>query len=112
MAKPARTARLTSTRKLLTASWLGHVDSIEATLWRFYDQHPLASDCDVMFFEIAADEMLHVNVTHRCLTKGSGGWAGPGDTPVGFVHNRRFGSATAVPQLARQVREMVFAGLG
>ena len=112
MANPARTARLTSSRKRLSDSWLGQVDSIEAALWRFYDGHPLASDCDVVFFEIAADETLHVNVTHRRLTKAIGGWAGPADTPDGFVHNRTFGGATAPPQLVRHVRDMVFARLG
>jgi len=111
MANTARTGRLTSTRKLLSASWLGHVDSIEAALWRFYEEHPLTSDCDVVFFEIAADEKLHVNVTHRRPTKAIGGWAGPADTAVGFVHNRTFGGATGTPQLVRRVREMVFAGL-
>jgi hypothetical protein len=111
MADTARTARLTSTRKLLSDLWLGHVDSIEAALWRFYDRHPLASDCHVVFFEIAADEKLHVNVTHRRLTKAIGGWAGPAETPVGFVRNRTF-AAAAAPQLVRHVREMVFAGPG
>ena len=108
MADTARTARLTSTRKLLSDLWLGHVDSIEAALWRFYDRHPLASDCDVVFFEIAADEKLHVNVTHRHLTKEIRGWAGPADTPGGFVTNRTF-ATIPTPRIVRHVRDMVFA---
>lgn len=112
MGNTARAGRLTATHKLLSASWLGHVSSIEAALGRFHDRHSLASDCDVVFFEIPADEKLHVNVTHRLLTKPIGGWAGPGHTAVGFVHNRTFDDATATPQLVRHVREMVFAGPG
>ena len=106
-----RTGRLTSTRRLLSASWAADVDAIETAMQRFKADHPLAGDCAVAFFEIAADEKLHVNVTHRRLTKAIAGWAGPADTPVGFVHNRTFG-ATAAPKLVRHVREMVFAGLG
>jgi hypothetical protein len=109
MANRARAGRLTSTRKRLTAEWAADVDSIEAAMWRFNDEHPLASDCEVVFFEIAPDEKLHVNVTHRRLTKAMRGWAGPADTPNGFVHNRTFGD-TPTPQLVRNIREMVFAG--
>jgi hypothetical protein len=104
-----RTTRLTSTRKLLSTSWAADVDTIETAIRRFKEQHPLASDCEVAFFEIAADEKLHVNVTHRHLTKGIRGWAGPADTPDGFVHNRTFAGA-ATTTIARQVRDMVFAG--
>jgi hypothetical protein len=109
MAYAARNGRLTSTRKRLNAAWSAAVDSVEAAIWRFNDEHALASDCEVVFFEIAADEKLHVNVTHRRLTKEIRGWAGPADTPDGFVHNRIFG-ATPTPQLVRNIREMVFAG--
>jgi len=70
--------------------------------WRFNDERGLASDCEVVFFEIAADEKLHVNVTHRRLTREIRGWAGPADTPDGFVHNRTFG-ATPAPQLVRNI---------
>ena len=110
MTNTDRTGRLTSTRKHLSAGWAANVDSIEAAMWRFNDEHPLANDCAVVFFEIVADEKLHVNVTHQRLTKEIRGWAGPADTPSGFVHNRTFGGATPTPQLVRHVREMVFAG--
>jgi hypothetical protein len=110
MAHTDHTGRLTSTRKRLSAAWTADVNSIEASMWRFNDDHPLVSDCNVVFFEIAGDEKLHVNVTHKRLTKEIPGWAGPGDTPNGFVHNRTFGGATSTPRLVRYVREMVFAG--
>ena len=109
MAHTDRTGRLTSTRKRLSAAWTADVNSIEAAILRFNDDHPLAGDCDVVFFEIG-DEKLHVNVTHRRLTKEIRGWAGPADTLNGFVHNRTFGGDTSTPQLVRYVREMVFAG--
>ena len=109
MAHTNRTGLLTSTRRRLSAAWTADVDSIEAAMWRFNDEHALTSDCEVVFFEIADDEKLHVNVTHRHLTKEIRGWAGPGHTPNGFVHNRTFG-ATPMPQLVRNIRAMVFAG--
>ena len=105
---PARTSRLSSTRWLAGASWTACVDAIEADIWRFKDEHPLASDCRVAFFEVPADETLHVNVTHRELTKRIRGWAGPGRTSEGFVHNRTF-AATPTAQILRHVRDMVFA---
>jgi len=105
----ARTGHLTSTRKLLSASWAADVDAIETAVRRFKNDHPLAGDCSVAFFEIAADEKLHVNVTHRHLTREIRGWAGPANTPDGFVHNRTFAD-TPTMTIARQVREMVFAG--
>jgi hypothetical protein len=109
MKRIERTGHLTSTRKLLSASWAADVDAIETAMRRFKDDHPLTGDCDVAFFEIAADEKLHVNVTHRHLTKGIRGWAGPADTPDGFVHNRTFGGIPTTT-IVRQVRDMVFAG--
>ena len=84
MAHTDRTCRLTLTRKALSAAWAADVSSIEASMWRFNGQHPLTNDCDVVFFEIAGDETLHVNVTHRRVTKEIRGWAGPADTPKGF----------------------------
>jgi hypothetical protein len=104
------TGRFSSTRKLLSTSWAADVDAVDAAMRRFNDDHPLASDCTVAFFEIAADEKLHVNVTHRHLTKEIRGWAGPAHTPAGFVHNRTF-AVTPTTQIVRHVRDMVFAGL-
>jgi hypothetical protein len=109
MERIERTGHLTSTRKLLSASWAADVDAIETAVRRFKDDHPLAGDCNVAFFEIAADEKLHVNVTHRHLTREIRGWAGPASTADGFVHNRTFAD-TPTTQIVRQVRDMVFAG--
>jgi hypothetical protein len=108
MQRRERTGRLTSTRKLLTASWAAEVDTIEAEIRRFTDEQPLPGDCDVAFFEIAADEKLHVNVTHRFLTREIRGWAGPARTPDGFVTNRTFATSPTT-RIVRHVRDMVFA---
>jgi hypothetical protein len=108
MTAPPRTAHLSSTRRLLGVSWTACVDTIETAMWRFKALHPLASDCKVAFFEVAADETLHVNVTHRQLTKPISGWAGPGQTSEGFVHNRTF-AAPSSTKIVRHVRDMVFA---
>jgi hypothetical protein len=107
-ADPEHAGRLSSKRKLLSASWAADVDAIETAMWRFENRHPLAGDCEVAFFEIAADEKLHVNVTHRRRTKGIRGWAGPADTADGFVTNRTFDPMPTM-RIVRHVREMVFA---
>ena len=109
MERIERTGRLTSTRKLLSASWAADVDAIETAMQRFATGHPLAGNCVVAFFEIAADEKLHVNVTHQQLTKEIRGWAGPASTADGFVTNRTFATIPTT-QIARHVRDMVFAG--
>jgi hypothetical protein len=108
MERRERTGRLTSTRKLLSASWADDVDTIETEIRRSTDERPLAGDCDVAFFEIAADERLHVNVTHRFPTREIRGWAGPAKTPDGFVTNRTF-ATTPTTRIVRHVRDMVFA---
>ena len=59
-------------------------------------------------FEIAGDEHLHVNVTHKYATKSLRGWAGPGSIPGGFIHNRRFGD-TSQNDMIRNIRNMVCA---
>jgi hypothetical protein len=69
---------------------------------------PLTNACRVVFFEIAGDAHLHVNVTHRHQTTAVRGWAGPAKLPEGFVHNRMFGE-TPSGQMLRHIREMVFA---
>jgi hypothetical protein len=109
MERIERTGRLTSTRRLLSASWAADVDAIETAMQRFATGHPLAGNCVVAFFEIAADEKLHVNVTHQHLTKEIRGWAGPASTADGFVTNRTFATIPTT-QIARHVRDMVFAG--
>jgi hypothetical protein len=81
---------------------------METAIRRFKDDGSLTNECHVAFFEMAADAHLHVNVTHRHLTRTVTGWAGPGRLPDGFVHNRRFVD-TQSGQIIRHVREMVFA---
>src|SRR4029078_3755124 len=67
MARGARTGRVSSTRRLPGVSWTSCVDAVEAGIWRFNEAHPLASDCQVAFFEVASAETLHVHVTPRRL---------------------------------------------
>lgn len=64
--------------------------------------------CEVALFEIAGDDQLHCNVTHRDRTQSVHGWAGPGNVPNGFVHNRRFRD-TPHKDVIGHIREMVFA---
>jgi hypothetical protein len=109
MKRTERTARLTSKRRLLSGSWAADVDVIETAMRRFTDDRRLSGDCAVAFFEIATDEKLHVNVTHRHLTKEIHGWAGPASTPDGYVHNRTF-AVIPTTRILRHVRDMVFAG--
>jgi hypothetical protein len=99
---------VTTTRNLLTASWTADVQSFESAVSRFTLDRPLPNDCEVAFFEIAGDGHLHVNVTHKYQTTAASGWAGPGQLPAGFVHNRRFGD-TGPNHVIRQIRNMVFA---
>ena len=108
MEHTVRTGRLSSTRRRLSAARESDVDAIEKAMSRFTEAHPLASDCEVAFFEIATDHKLHVNVTHQSVTKEIRGWAGPAHTTEGFVYNRTF-SGVPTTQIARRVREMVFA---
>ena len=99
---------VTTKHKLLTGSWTADVKTLETAIGRFTADRPLAHDCQVVLFEIAGDDELHVNVTHRHRTMAVPGWAGPGRLPEGFVHNRRFGD-TPPDQMIRHIRDMVFA---
>jgi hypothetical protein len=81
---------------------------MEIAIGRFTVDRPLTNECQVMFFEMDHDAHLHVNVTHKHLTKAATGWAGPGAVADGFVHNRRFGD-TQQSQIVRHIRDMVFA---
>jgi hypothetical protein len=99
---------LTTTHKLLTDSWTTDVETLEAALGHFNADAALRNDCQVVFFEIVRDGQLHVNVTHKYLTRTVRGWAGPASLPEGFVHNRTFDDSQP-SQIIRHVREMVFA---
>jgi hypothetical protein len=99
---------ITTTSKLLTSAWATDVEAAETAVGRFRADHAARNDCQVVFFEMVSDGQLHVNVTHKHLTRSVRGWAGPASLPQGFVHNRRFNDAQT-GQIVRQVREMVFA---
>ena len=99
---------ITTTRNLLTGSWNIDVEKLETAIRQFKLDGARKDDCHVAFFEIARDRDLHVNVTHAHETITASGWAGPAKLSEGFVHNRRFGG-TALSQIVRDIREMVFA---
>jgi hypothetical protein len=100
---------ITTRHRLLTGSWTKDVEALETAIGRFEaDRRSTKNDCRVVFFEIAGDGRLHVNVTHTYTTRAVTGWAGPGRVPDGFVHNRTF-SDTQTTQMFHQIRDMVFA---
>lgn len=101
-------SRITTTHRLLTDSWTSDVDVLETAIAGFSGERPVANSCRVAFFEIGADEQLHVNVTHTHATRSPPGWIGPGRVADGFVHNRRF-SGTTPRRIARYIHDMVFA---
>jgi hypothetical protein len=108
MKKPALRGNLSASHTLLTDAWTVTVKALEAAVERFKTDPALTSDCRIAFFEVAGHAPLHVNVTHRYLTRSVRGWAGPGRVPTGFVHNRTFGEASA-NRIVRHIREMVYA---
>ncbi len=101
-------SRVTTKHKLLTGSWTTEVEALETAIGRFHTGRPLTNDCEVVFFEVVRDGHLHVNVTHKHVTRGVSGWAGPASLPQGFVHNRTFGE-TPPGRMMRDIRDMVFA---
>lgn len=101
---------VTAQHALLTSSWTRDVVTLEAAIRRFTSERRLASDCQVILFEIPGDDQLHVNVIHQREHPPVAvrGWSGPGLLPDGCVYNRRFGNATQA-QIIRHIREIVFA---
>jgi hypothetical protein len=97
-----------TSHKLLTDSWTADVQTLETGVGRFTSDRPLLNHCRVVFFEIAGDDDLHVNVTHEHETVPVRGWAGPGRLTDGFVNNRKFGD-TPPSTILRHVRDMVYA---
>jgi hypothetical protein len=99
---------ISARHQLLSDAWTADVENLEWAIGRFKTDPNVANNCEVVFFEIVGDGYLHCNVTHRHATKSVSGWAGPGQVPGGFVHNRRFGD---IPQndMIRHIRDMVFA---
>jgi hypothetical protein len=104
----ARNSHVTTEHKLLTGSWTADVAALETAIERFTEDRPVTNDCRVVFFEVARDGDLHVNVTHEHETATVTGWAGPASVPQGFVNNRTFGDMPP-SQIARHIRNMVFA---
>jgi hypothetical protein len=99
---------ITVRHTLLTASWTADVEALEAEIGRFEAERPLTNDSQIVFFEVARDRHLHVNVTHRYPTRRVSGWAGPASVSDGFVHNRTFGDMQP-SGIIRHIRDMVFA---
>ena len=99
---------ITTTSKLLTESWTADVQTLESAIARFDGNSQPLNECRIVFFEVARDADLHVNVTHRYRTMTPRGWAGPARLPTGFVHNRTFDDNPPA-EITRRVREMVFA---
>jgi hypothetical protein len=109
MARKLRTPAITTRHRLLTRAWKDDVDVLETAIGRFAsDAPPHANDCQVMFFEIAGDEDLHVNVKHKHQTVPVSGWLGPANMADGFVHNRTFGDVPP-SRIIRHIHDMVFA---
>ena len=96
-----------TTRRTLTNAWIADARTVEVAIERFSTSRTLTNDCEVALFEMASDDQLHVNVTHKYPTRTLAGWAGPGKLLDGFVHNRRFDSEPDT--IIRHIREMVFA---
>lgn len=109
-ADSGRGAGVTAGHSLLTNSWTMDVEELEKAIGGFTADRPLASDCQVMLFEIAGDEQLHVNVIHGRAHPPVAvrGWSGPGLLPDGCVYNRRFADAPAA-EIVEHIRRMVFA---
>ena len=99
---------ISARHQLLGNSWTAAVEDLEWAIGRFKADRNRANNCEVVLFEIAGDAHLHCNVTHRHVTKTATGWAGPGEVPDGFVHNRRFGD-TSQNDMIRHIRDMVLA---
>ena len=99
---------ISARHQLLSDSWTADVENLERAIGRFKTDRNMTNNCEVVFFEIPGDEQLHCNVTHRHATRAVSGWAGPGQVPEGFVHNRRF-RHTSHNDMIRHIRDMVCA---
>ena len=102
---------ITTAHKLLTDSWTDDVEIVETAVGRFRADNAPRNDCQVVLFEMARDRLLHVNVTHTYRTRRVPGWAGPGERPQGFAHNRTFCEAEPTDRIVRHLRDMIFAAL-
>lgn len=106
--------RKTNTREasvhhtLLTDAWTVDVQTLETGIREFGTPPGHRNDYQIFMFEMAGDPHLHVNVIHAHETKPVKGWAGPGVSATGFVHNRTFDS-TSTDRILQHIRRMVFA---
>jgi hypothetical protein len=107
LARAGDVMTITTRRKLLTSAWAKVVDDAEAAIRRFHADRKASNGCQVVFFEIAGDRHLHVNVIHTHRTAAETGWAGPARIPDGFVHNRTFLDVRA-DGIVRHIRNVVF----
>ena len=99
---------LRTTHKLLTELWTADVQAAETAIGHFSASRAVTNDCQVALFEIARDNHLHVNVTHKYPTRTVRGWAGPASLQSGFVHNRMFHTSQS-DAIIGHIRKMVFA---
>jgi hypothetical protein len=102
------TPTITANHALLTGAWTVDVKAMEEAIGRLTMDPRVGNDCCVTFFEVAGDQHLHVNITHRSAMVGVDGWAGPATTAGGVLYNRLF-SRMPRYQLLRQIKHMIFA---
>ena len=98
----------TTKHRLVTGFWTADVRLVEAAIRQFHQDSRPGHECQIVFFELAGDTHLHVNVTHQKPTTQVEGWDGPAITAAGYVHNRRFGERGPA-QMIRHVRRMALA---
>jgi len=108
MSRNVKTQDASVHHALLTDAWTADVQALENGIRDFRTAPGLAIDYQVSLFEMAGDPRLHVNVTLAHKTKPVRGWAGPGVTAAGLVHNRTFDSASTA-RILHDIRRMVFA---
>jgi len=99
---------LKAEQKLLTHAWIDDVSAVMVAIRNFAKRRTLQTSCRVVFFELAGDRTLHVNVIHAKGTTAPAGWSGPGVTADGFVHNRRFHREDP-SAIARHIQGMMYA---
>lgn len=99
---------MTASHALLTGAWKVDVKVLEEAIVRLQADPRVGNGCRVTFFEVAGDEHLHVNITHRSAMVRVDGWAGPVTTADGVLYNRRF-SRMPRYQLLRQLKHMICA---
>jgi hypothetical protein len=108
MTRKLKTQNATVHHALLTDAWATDVRTLETGIRNFETPRGPAPDYRVSMFEMAGDPQLHVNVTLTHATKPVKGWAGPGVSAAGFIHNRTFESAST-DTILKDIRRMVFA---